>query len=285
MVKENAPGKILLLLQIATVCVFAGRAYQHLFWDAPFREFLWDPFWMQGFIEKFSGMTWREYVTNPAGDIWIQRFVFAEGIFYTLCALSAVFIRRLPGKVRWLLWVGAANLIMLALIYQKDHFYQVGQFFEYTLQFSSPIFLLILLKKKHVSRTLIFWMKVAVALTFTCHGLYAIGYYPRPGSFYVMTYNNFGFDKEGMKYFLNTAGTIDLLLAAGIFLPWRGVKWLLAYAAVWGLATTLARIFGNFYWDFPLESLHQWAFQAVFRMPHFLVPFALFLWMQNKAVK
>ena len=32
-----------LLLQWATIGVFAGRAYQHLFWDAPYREVIWDP--------------------------------------------------------------------------------------------------------------------------------------------------------------------------------------------------------------------------------------------------
>jgi hypothetical protein len=285
MVKKNTAEKILLLLQIATVSVFAGRAYQHLFWDAPFREFLWDPFWMRGFVEKILGMSWEQYVTHPAGDVWIQRMIFADGLFYTLCALTAAFIRRLPTRARWLLWAGAANLVLLALLYQKDHFYHVGQFFEYTLQFSSPVFLAIILKKKSITPRLAFWMKVAVTLTFTCHGLYALGYYPRPGSFYVMTHHIFGFDQTAMTHFLNSAGVLDLVVAAGIFMPWKGARWLLAYAAAWGLATSLARVFGNFFWEFPLESLHQWTCEAVLRLPHFLVPLALFLWWQNKVVK
>lgn len=285
MAKERTSQQILLLLQIATVSVFAGRAYQHLFWDAPFREFLWDPFWMQGFVQKILGMTWEQYVNHPSGDIWIQRLIFAEGIFYTICASVVIFIRWLPGKVRWLLYAGAASLVLLAIAYQKDLFYHVGQFFEYTLQFSSPIFLVFFLKGKSITSRLEFWMKVAVALTFACHGLYALGYYPRPGSFYTMTQHIFGFGESGITHFLNTAGTLDFVVSAGIFIPWRGARWLLLYAAAWGLATSLARIFGNFFWEFPLESLHQWTYEALFRLPHFLVPFALFLWLQNKPVK
>ncbi len=270
-----------MLVQIATVCVFAGRAYQHLFWDAPFREFLWDPFWMKSFVEKILGMSWEQYVTHPAGDVWIQRLIFAEGIFYTLCTAAAIFIRRLPTGAKWLLWVGSANLVILAFLYQKDHFYHVGQFFEYTLQFTSPVFLLLILKKKSITPGMVFWMKVALALTFTCHGLYALGYYPRPGTFYVMTHHIFGFGQTGMVHFLNLAGALDLLIAGGVFIPWRGARWLLAYAAVWGLLTSLARICGNFFWEFPLESLHQWTHEAVVRLPHFLIPLALFLWVKN----
>ena len=285
MAKERTSQQILLLLQIATVSVFAGRAYQHLFWDAPLREFLWDPFWMQGFVQKILGMTWEQYVSNSAGDVWIQRLIFAEGIFYAICASVVIFIRWFPGKGWWLLYAGAANLVLLAFAYQKDLFYHVGQFFEYTLQFSSPVFLVFFLKKKSITSRLEFWMKVAVALTFACHGLYALGYYPRPGSYYVMTQHIFGFGESGMVHFLNTAGALDLVVSAGIFIPWRGARWLLVYAAAWGMATSLARIFGNFFWEFPLESLHQWTYEAVFRLPHFLVPLALFLWLQNQPVK
>lgn len=273
------------LLQAATVSVFAGRAYQHLFWEAPFREFLWDPFWMSGFVENILGMSWEEYATHPLGDVWVQRLIFADGIFYAICTLTALFIRRLPGMARVLMWAGAVNLVLLAFLYQKDHFYHVGQFFEYTLQFSSPVFLVIALKQNAISRRLVFWMKVAVALTFTCHGLYALGYYPRPGSFFVMIHHIFDLGQPGMIHFLNTAGVLDLLVAVSIFIPWNGGRWVLTYAAGWGLATSLARIFGNFYWEFPLESLHQWTYEAVSRLPHFLIPLALFWWLRNDDLK
>jgi hypothetical protein len=120
-------------------------------------------------------------------------------------------------------------------------------------------------------------MKVAVALTFACHALYALGYYPRPGYYTEMTMNILGLENSGAIQFLLAAGLLDFVVAVGIFMPAQWSKWILLYAVFWGFATAMARIVGNFYMDFPLDSLHQWAYQAVFRFPHFLVPLLLLL--------
>ena len=264
------------LLQIAAVAVFAGRAYQHLFWDAPYRELFWDPNYIQGLIEGLTSMTWEEYVTNPKGDRYFQRFVFIQGIFYSICTLVSLFIRKLPKWTRWLLVVGAVDLIFLALIYMKDKFYHFGQFFEYSLQFGTPLFLFYYLKNETLSNRLILWMKVAIALTFTCHGLYAIGYYPRPMSFMAMTQNILGLGSTGTDWFLNIAGLLDFVVSVGIFvLKGKAERVFLWYAVLWGALTSVARIIGNFYVDFPLESLHQWVFESIFRFPHFLIPLVL----------
>lgn len=265
------------ILQLTTACVFAGRAWQHIFWDAPFRELLWDESIMQGFIETFTNWTWQEYVTNIAVDEAIQQFTTGVGIFYAVCGLTAIFIRRLPHFFRFFLWLGTFSLVVLALLYTKDHFYHLGQFFEYTLQIGSPVFLLVALKTGEFSKRLLFWMKIAIAFTFACHGLYALGYYPRPGYFLEMSMRILGISQVGAIHFLNTAGVLDFVVAAGIFLTSKAARWVLLYAAVWGLATSLARILGNFYWDFPWASLHQWAHEAIFRLPHFFIPLVLLL--------
>jgi len=61
------------IVQIATVGVFLGRAYQHLFWDAPFRTLLWDQEWMEGIVKGVLGMQWDDYITNISIDESIQR--------------------------------------------------------------------------------------------------------------------------------------------------------------------------------------------------------------------
>ena len=264
------------LLQIATVCVFAGRAYQHLFWDAPYRELLWDPMFMQTLVDWLTPFTWDEYVTHPKGDIWIQKFVLLQGYFYLVCMLVALFIRKLPEWCLWILALGAVDLIFLALIYMKDKFYHFGQFFEYSLQFGAPLFLVYFLSKNRFSVRMLRVVVTATSLTFACHGLYAIGFYPRPGTFMTMVYNILGLDSQGIDWFLDAAGILDFIFAAGIFfVKGRLREALLIYAVLWGGATALARICGNFYWDFPLESLHQWVFESVFRFPHFLIPLFL----------
>lgn len=266
---EKSPFKI---IQIATICVFAGRAYQHLFWDAPYREIFWAPNWTGGIISTFTSLSWEEYVTHPSGDVWIQQFVITQGWFYVVCALLAVFARRLPRWTWFILLFGALDLVLLAVCYLKDHFYHLGQFLEYSLQFSSPAFLFFLLKNGQPSKSLITVMKIMIVLTFTCHGLYALGYYPRPGTFFTMTENILGIGAEGAIKFLNVAGVLDFIVAIGIFLPWKWARFALGYAVFWGLATSVARLVGNFYWEYPIECFHAWTHEMILRAPHFLVP-------------
>ncbi len=270
--------QIILFFQIATFCAFAGRAYQHIFWDAPYREVFWDAAWMQGVIENFTSMTWHEYVTHPMGDVWFRRIIKAIGVFYALAAIGVLFIKKLPRYIlAGILWAGSAAILLLALVYTKDHFFHVGQFFEFALQFGSPIFLYYLLRNRALSKPLIISMKIAIALTFACHGLYAIGYYPRPANYMEMTIRILGISQDNSIHFLNLMGLLDMVVAVGIFLPNKISRVVLAYAAFWGLVTALARVFGNFYWQFPMQSLHQWVFETVYRLPHGLIPLALYL--------
>lgn len=274
---------VIKIIQVAAFAVFAGRAYQHLFWDAPYREIFWDPFYFQGIVESILGMTWEEYVTHPEGDDWFQDFIRIKGIFYAICAFVVFFIKKLPSWTRVVLIIGGIDLIFLALVYMKDKFYHFGQFFEYALQFSTPFFLYVVLKKDIYHEKLMFWMKVAIALTFVCHGLYAVGYYPRPQSFMTMTNHILGLKEEATILFLLTAGVLDFVIAIFLFLPFR--KWVLAalgYAVFWGFCTTFARILGNFYIDFPLESIHQWGYEVQYRLPHFLIPLALIIMITTK---
>ncbi len=272
---------ILNLLKIAAASVFLGRGYQHIFWDAPYRELLWDDQLMAPVIEALTPWTWHEYVTNLAVDETIQQWMVAVGFFYFVCALACLFYEKMPHWMRWPIWLGVAGQVVLALLYMKEFFLHTGQFFEYALQFSTPAFLILYFKNQKFSPSLIFAMKLATALTFICHGLYAAGYYPRPGVFTSMTMRILGGSESFAINFLTAAGWMDFVVALGIFLPKQWAKWFLLYAAIWGLLTALARIVGNFYWDFPLQSLHEWAYHTVYRLPQGLVP--LILWLMVKA--
>jgi len=262
------------ILQISTIAVFLGRAYQHLFWDAPFRAFLWEEGWLQWWVESFTDMTWKEYATSPDVNRHIQNSIMGHGYFYLVCAFVALFIRQLPKWMGKILGLGSLSLVFLAMLYMKEKFFHAGQFFEYSLQFSSPIFLYCLVYRKTISPKFWLLMKVAIALTFTCHGLYALGYYPRPGVFITMTMNSLGLSQENAVVFLKVAGVLDFIISFGIFLPWRYAKGFLAYAIFWGFVTALARVWGQFYWQFWETSLHQHAFETVMRFPHFLIPLA-----------
>ena len=97
-----------------------------------------------------------------------------------------------------------------------------------------------------------------------------------------MTGNLLGLSGQSAIRFLNIMGIMDFIMAIGIFLPNKYGKWALMYCVVWGFLTSMARVFGNFYWEYPMESLHQWVYEAVYRAPHFLIP--LWAWFDGSPV-
>ncbi len=278
-------SKVLFIVQIATVFLFLGRGWQHLFWDAPFRTFLWDENLMSGFVNNWLSMSWEEYVRSPEVDDGIQNLIKGFGIFYLLLAFFAFLIRKVPKILTWLLPLGSVALIFLALLYTKNAFFSVGQFFEYTLQFLTPVFLFILVNQKMELKKLLLIFKIAIALTFTCHGLYAVGYYPQPVLFVQMTMNTFGISETGAKNFLLTVGFLDFVVAVLIFLPKKWSYYALGYCVFWGFLTTFSRLVGNFYPEFWVESLSKWTPESLYRFPHFLIPLAAMVLLKNSLIK
>ena len=85
-------ARIWLIVQIAAVCVFWGRAWQHLFWDAPYRTLLWDEVWMSGIVEFLSSMTWEDYVTSTPVDNGIQTSIRISGWIYAVAGLAVILV-------------------------------------------------------------------------------------------------------------------------------------------------------------------------------------------------
>jgi len=282
LIEEKKYSKVLSIVQIATVFLFIGRGWQHLFWDAPFRTFLWDESLMSDFVNNWLSMSWKDYVSSPDMDDNIQNLIKGFGAFYILLAILSIFIKKIPKIFTWLLPIGSAALILLALFYMKNAFFSTGQFFEYSLQFFTPIFLFILINQKMELKKLLLLFKLAIALTFTCHGLYAIGYYPQPVLFVQMTMNTFGISEMASKNFLSLVGYLDFLVSVLIFLPRKWGYYALGYCVLWGIMTTFARIVGNFYPEFWLESLSKWTPESLYRFPHFLIPLAAMI-LQSKS--
>ena len=280
---KNSTATTLLfrLVQIATIGVFLGRAWQHWRWDAPYRTLLWDEYWMSHIVSGLLSWNWMEYVQSPAVDQFIQGSIRGTGLFYLCCGIAALCIKKAPRFSRLLLWLGAISLILLALLYCKERFFSIGQFFEYSLQCGSPLLLIYLSKHLNPSKSILLLTKIAIAATFTAHGLYALGYYPRPVHFMEMTMNILGIEEENAIVFLNVAGVLDIIISIGIFLPWRWAKYCLGYAVFWGLATTVARVWAYFNWEWLGAILAQWLHESVMRFPHFLIPLAVFIYLGN----
>lgn len=272
------------IAQWACIGLFLGRSWQHLFWDAPYRALLWDESWMSGLVSGVLGMSWEAYASSDAVSQAIEWSIVATGVFYALCALAAWGIRWQGRVAAPILQLGGACLFLLSLLYYKDQFFFLGQLLEYALSWFAPFLLVSLWRHGRLTPTMRWLGKVAIALTFVCHGLYALGYYPRPVVFVQMVLNILPLDNASAATFLHVAGILDIVAAVLLFLPVpvlvRAGLW---YCVVWGLLTSLARLVAFVrpaYWD---TALHQWLHEALLRLPHFLVPLFLLLWIYHRA--
>lgn len=264
-----------LILRITCFCVFAGRAWQHLFWDAPFRTLLWDQDLMEDAIQWLLGTTWQTYVTSPGTDAFIQGLTRGFGFFYLGMALLTLVINKQQKITAVLYLLSSLSLGFLAFLYCKEKFYHGGQFFEYAIQIASPLlfFWVLSLKDKAVWKFSL-TIKVMIALTFAAHGLYAVGFYPRPGVFLDMVINILGVSEPTAHDLLRVAGIMDFVVAIGLFVP-RVSVYCMAYCVVWGFATALARTWANVDLGPLWGSLfHQYLPQTIYRLSHGFLPLA-----------
>jgi uncharacterized membrane protein len=265
------------LIQFATVFVFLGRAWQHLFWDAPLRVLLWDEVWMKPLVENVFKHSWDDYITNAATEEKILAASYAIGLFYLCCAIIAAFIYQVPKWLAQLMKVGGFCLFLLACLYCKEKFFSLGQLLEYSCQIVSPLLLFYWVYPKVKAGTYRILAKVAIAFTFICHGLYAVNYYPRPGEFVDMVINTFSVSETTAVQFLMVAGILDFIAGVAIFLPYEISRAALGYCVCWGFATTFARYTSNLDFSYLSEGLHQWTWQVLVRLPHCMIPLAILI--------
>ncbi len=269
------------LLQFLTFAVFAGRAYQHIFWDIPIRTLMWDEGLLGGVVERWTDMSWQEYVTSMEMDAWLQNIAMGLGWF---CLLCAVLVWLFNANRRWMGWIlraGGVYLILLFLLYWKEKFHSAGMFIEHTLQWGTPFMLVWAVLYPYNTNRFRFWLKVAIALTFIGHGLYAFGYYPVPGNFTDMMVMTFGMSDAMALFWLKVAGVLDFIAAAALFIP-RLVKPALIYCIIWGFITAFARIVANFSFDMPVDSLYQWWHETFFRLPHGGIPLLVYWLLKDR---
>lgn len=266
------------IIKLSAFLVFFGRAWQHVFWDAPYRSFFWDESLLSPIIENLLGIPWQEYVTHSNTDRFIQNIILCNGILYLLAAIISLLINY--KTFRWAkfpIFLGGISLLLLTILMTKEKFYHTAMFFEHSIQFGIPFVLLYWFQKHRNISKLKTFIKILIACTFVSHGLYAFGVYPVPGKFVDMVIQIFGCTEQNALIFLYIAGILDFVVAILIFIP-QIEKYGLWYTIIWGLLTACARIVANFQIDFVVQSIHQNWFQTLFRLPHGLVPLiSLFL--------
>ena len=276
---KTSNHSILLLLRWATVAVFLGRGWLHLFWEVPYGTIWWDESWMKG-IAHAMGMSWGDWMGSEGMAAVVAGWQMGVGIvFIGLAVLSAFLQAKHPKALGRLLWLGSLLLFFLAFVSYKSHNYLWPQWWEHTAQFSVPLFLYWAIYRPPVRRYQ--WLlRIAIAVTFTCHGLYALGWpYDTPANFLQMTMNILPLEEYWARLLLQAAGALDLLVSVAIFLPTSG-RTALVYAIIWGSLTALARVLAYVDLDETLLDLHRWLPETILRAPHAVLP--LVVWRVSK---
>lgn len=269
------------VLQLACLAIFLGRGYQHLFWDGPYRSIFWDEAFFSGFAQNALGLSWAEFAESTLWDRRIQWLIKCIGVVFVSAGVASALYNGRQKALKTLLNFGIFFLAILAAVSFKSKFFQVAEGFEFGIQLFSPIALVAFWRTQQASTKLIFWANIAIAITFVGHGLYAFGVFPQPGYFIDMTITILKLPEDYARLFLKIMGVADFIAAALLFIP-RFRNPALIYCVIWGLLTAMARIVAGFNLDFPLQTIHQWGFETVFRLAHGLLPLWVYLTLNNK---
>lgn len=276
-----------LLLKFCAFLIFLGRAYQFMFFGAPFRAILWDESFISPIVENLTNYTWFEYATNLEVNYWIEFFTKVCSFLFLVGAFTALFWEKI--KVIWLkkiiIYLGIGILFFLALCIAKDKNYDVIQIFELFIQISIPVALLFVKHENEAQldkiKTI---LKVALSVTFIAHGLFAIGFIYYPANFVDMTISILGITESQAKVFLTVAGLLDVAAAILIYIP-KTTKIALFYVLIWGLLTALARVVSGFNSDFILDSIHDSLYGTIYRLPHGLIAAIILMLMLKTSIE
>ena len=268
------------LLVGCVALVFLGRGYGYLFWGSPLRVLLADEGIMTPVLRGLFGMGWNSYANNLTLSEWTETVQRGIGLLWLTTGVLVLIDSLLPARRSWRHLVTACvalswpPLFLHALLETKDHFFRPVHFCEFAIQLMVPLLYLAWLRGRLTDRWFRSGARLAIALTFAAHGLYALGVYPVPGNFVDMTIIILECSEASARRFLTVVGWLDLAVAVGIcFRPLAGP--LLLYATGWGLATALARLATGYQLEVA-DLFHQYAYLTVYRLPHGLLPLVVY---------
>ncbi|MEM6884317.1 MAG: hypothetical protein AAF571_04740 [Verrucomicrobiota bacterium] len=271
---------LLRVLRIGASACFAGWAWQHLVWSAPYDAILWNPDYM-GWLARSLDVSWETYVAERLND---QHILFAQriiGLIYLAMAVMCLTAKRSSRIQQWFLSGGSGLLLLLVYCLYVNAGSALPILVEFGGQILSPAVLILALHRGMRDRWTIAAAMVAFTTTFIGHGIYATGLAPTPGHFYGMVTGILGLGETGADVFLKTVGVLDFIVCAGILVPRMRLP-CLAYAAGWGLLTALARPVAGMSLTAACWEAGQFVHEAVLRAPHVTFPLFLFLIFRSK---
>jgi hypothetical protein len=273
------------LVLAALFCVLLGRGLQYfLKSETPLRTFIWseDAF---GTVLGWFGIPWTDFANSMSASRALDFLEASIGLFFL--ALAAVALRELCTQrhtmaFRRTLWGLVPFFFVAAAAEFKNSGLQLAHLVEVSAMTFTPLMFLVMWNARGELRTTssLWFLRLVIALTFFGHGMYALGYgYAQPGRFIDMTISILHCDESFARAFLKVAGALDVWIAwiCLTLRPIALVSLTLLWATIWGFATATARVWANFSPDFVQSSLVDWVPEMIVRLPHGLLPLALWL--------
>lgn len=271
------------MLMWATVIFLLGRWYQHFYFEGPYRALFLDEKAFKWIHDVFSDQSWLDFVNSPRTDYYILIYTRVLSWVWFLTAFLFAFYKRISNFLLFFFaGLSTVGLFILAFSSYLESGYQWAQGIEHAAQIATPLLCAIYLKGK-VGSTWITAAKVAIALTFLGHGLFALGFFPTPGNFVYMTTQILEISDNQARELLYIAGILDIVALVLICVP-RLDRYALLYCTIWGFLTALARpaayvLFNHLFW----LSMHQSIFEFAVRLPHFILPLTVFFILKKRS--
>ncbi|MEM0925175.1 MAG: hypothetical protein AAGJ83_03985 [Planctomycetota bacterium] len=264
----------MLCLRLGTFLCFAGWAWVHYYWEAPYGSLLWDDSTFE--LAEALGISWDEFVGSGADDGWVQTWIGRLVWPYVICAVLSLTARRNSWLQLSGLLCGSGFLVLLSYAKYAAAQRQLPMFVEHGGQMLMPVIFVMALTLGVRHRVTVVTACLALAMTFAGHGSYAVDLWPTPSTFFAMTSVILGVGYDTAKTMLFVAGILDFAVCLAILIP--GIRrWAALYAAAWGLLTALARPFAGMSFGLIYWGADQFLHETVLRSPHFMAPLYLFL--------
>ena len=269
------------VLRIACVALLIGRGLDAVIGDLPLRTILWNQALLEPLVSGVFGVPWENYVRSLLLDRIINTLSTSVGIYF-LVVSSLVISGKAKDRLPKLLKIASGILAAVFVLKFMEKSFAIGMLIEHGAQFMAPLAYSWWLSQGRITKQHELAIKIAIACTFLGHALFAVGFHPVPGGFIDMIINVLGFSQEGAKELLLVAGSLDIACAIFIFIPVLD-RYALCFMIAWGLITASARVLAHVDLDQFFYTAHQWGLEMIYRLPHGLLPLAVFL--VNKNVK
>lgn len=301
--KDKIPARVELVLRLAAAAVLIGMGLRGILHDLPLRALFWDAGWWTWFAQLF-GYSWKEWVTSATVDQGINVLGFSIGLFLVMAGLYILLVKkckflqdRFGSFVIKSLIVAWVFLLIQYFLNFKEAFWQAGNLLEHSLQLVAfPLwFFVVIVKslgwsslgaapKPKEWEALLRVIRLAIGLTFIGHGLYAVGIHPVPANFVLMTQSGLGVGESAARSMLLVVGVLDFVAAGLLLLPWKRAWYVaLSWIIPWAILTTLARLWSYGGLVDSQTLLTQWIPEVIIRLPHVLVPIALWLFIRARS--